>query len=114
MDHKDRWTRKVLEKATIVLFAALVLLQALDLHSTWIGLGPRQETNALIVALGQWYGSIHIGLLLAKSFVFALIAFMFVAWRKAPHHSAARWVLAILLLLINTAMTLVVLSNYGV
>lgn len=105
---------KVLEKTTLVLFAGLALLQALDLHSTWVGLGPRQETNALIVALGHWYGSIHIGLLLAKAFVFALIGLMFVAWRKAPLQSAARWVLAILLFVINTAMTLVVLSNYGV
>jgi len=105
---------KVLEKTTLVLFAGLVLLQALDLHSTWIGLGPRQETNALIVALGNWYGSIYIALVIAKAFVFALIGLMFVAWRKAPHQSAARWVLPILLFAINIAMTLVVLSNYGV
>ena len=113
MQDKHQRILKVQQQATHLLFGALVVLQILDLHSTWIGLGPREETNALIVALGHWYGSIHTGLLIAKGFVLALIWMMYTAWKKAPSKSFARWVLLALLALINTAMAAVVFSNYG-
>lgn len=108
---QERWTliKKTWSKPfTQALFATILLLQALDLHSTLLAVdNGRKETNLLILQLAQTFGLVE-SVLLAKFFAVLCVATYFHLTRNIARN---RYVVVPLLLVILIYST-VVLNNY--
>ncbi len=112
MQNISQWRRNGLNRVTSGLFLSLVILEVLDLHSTWLGIQGRGESNVLVNSLIDVTGNVLTGLLITKSMSFLLIGLMFSAWSKAPSAHAARVVVCALLVVMDVVLGLVVINNY--
>lgn len=112
MQNSTERKQKVVNRATPYLFLVLVVLEFLDLHSTWLGIHERGEANPLVNAVIESTGSVLSGLVLSKCMAIGLIVLMFRAWAKAPPAYAPRTTAFFLLLVMNALLGFAVFNNY--
>jgi hypothetical protein len=91
-----------------LLFGAIFLLQALDLHSTLISLHERTEANKLILQIAQVTG-LPLAVVTVKLMATASIALLAWAWRKSRGVDGP---VGVALAVMCLAYTATVINNY--
>lgn len=91
-----------------LLFAAILLLQALDLHSTLIALDRRTETNLLIVRLAEFVG-LPFAVVLMKLMATLSIGLLMRVWSRSRGMDAP---VAVALVVMCLAYATTVINNY--
>ena len=96
-------------KSIPLLFGLLIVLQALDFHSTLLGIANREEQNLLITWLAMYIGFTQ-ALLIMKVVAGGILYYLFLFWRESAAQFDTAY--ASCLIFLATVNGSVVANNY--